>query len=68
MDLRPQLAHIAVPTLVIAAAEDQATPVRQAKEISAAIPGARLVVIPEVAHLANVEKPDQVTARIGAFL
>jgi 3-oxoadipate enol-lactonase len=65
MDLRDQLRRITAPTLVIAAAEDQATPVPQAQEITAAIPGARLVIIPGAAHLANLEKPDEVATAMA---
>jgi 3-oxoadipate enol-lactonase len=68
MDLRAQLHRITAPTLVIAAAEDQATPLQQAQEITAAIRGARLVSIPGAAHLASLEKPDDVTTAMAAHL
>jgi 3-oxoadipate enol-lactonase len=64
MDLHDDLRRIAAPTLVIAAAEDQATPPEQSQEIARGIPGARLVVIPDAAHIANVEQPDAVTNQI----
>jgi 3-oxoadipate enol-lactonase len=64
MDLRDDLPRIAASTLVIAGAEDQATPREHAQEIARRIPAAELVVIPGAAHLANVEQPDAVTARI----
>ncbi len=64
MDQRSDLPRIAAPTLVIAAAEDQATPPEQSQEIARGIPGARLVVIPDAAHIANVEQPDAVTNQI----
>jgi pimeloyl-ACP methyl ester carboxylesterase len=64
MDLRDDLPRIAASTLVIAGAEDQATPLEHAEEIARRIPAAELVVIPDAAHLANVEQPDAVTARI----
>jgi 3-oxoadipate enol-lactonase len=56
-DFREQLDRISVPTLVIAGAEDDATPVTDAAFIVAGIPDARLVVIEGAAHLANVEQP-----------
>lgn len=50
------LAKIDVPTLVIAGAEDKATPPEQARQIADAIPGARLVTLP-AAHQAAIELP-----------
>jgi 3-oxoadipate enol-lactonase len=61
MDLRDGLTRITAPTLVIAGADDLATPPAKAQEITAAIPGALLRVVPGAAHLANVEQPEQVT-------
>ncbi|MFD6679480.1 3-oxoadipate enol-lactonase [Micromonospora parva] len=60
MNLRPDLGRVAAPTLVIAGADDPATPVPHAREIVGRIPRARLVVIDAAAHLANVEQPEQV--------
>src|SRR2546427_2541108 len=64
MDLRDDLPRIAASTLVIAGGEDRATPPEHAEEIARRIPAAELVVIPDAAHLANIEQPDAVTARI----
>src|ERR1700682_3450701 len=61
MDLRDDLPRIFASTRVIAAAEDQSTPPEQSEEIARRIPGADLVVIPNAAHLANVEQPEIVT-------
>ncbi|WFE54693.1 3-oxoadipate enol-lactonase [Micromonospora sp. WMMD1155] len=60
MDLRPALGRITAPTLVVAGADDRATPVDHAREIVGGIAGARLVVVGPAAHLANVEQPEQV--------
>ncbi len=68
MDLRGRLSSIAAPTLVLAGADDPATPVAKSEEIVAGIPGAELVVVPDAAHLLNVEQPDFVTERLVAFL
>jgi 3-oxoadipate enol-lactonase len=65
MDLRTDLAKISAPTMVIAGADDPATPAKaHAKVIAAAIPAARLAVVEHAAHLANVEQPDIVTGLI----
>jgi 3-carboxy-cis,cis-muconate cycloisomerase/3-oxoadipate enol-lactonase len=61
MDLRPGLPAITAPTLVVAGGDDPATPQPHAEAIVAAIPTARLAVVPGAAHLANVEQPRQVT-------
>ena len=64
MDLRGDLPRITAPTLVIGAEHDQSTPPEKAREIAQGISGAELVVIPEAAHIANVEQPDAVTNQI----
>jgi 3-oxoadipate enol-lactonase len=64
MDLRPDLPRIKVPTLVLAGADDPATPPDHAERIVSAIPGSRLVVLPGAAHLANVERPDEVSQHL----
>jgi 3-oxoadipate enol-lactonase len=63
-DLRSRLREIRIPTLVIAGADDPATPVTMSRELAHGIPDADLVVVPDAAHLANVEQPSAVTAAI----
>jgi 3-oxoadipate enol-lactonase len=46
MDLRADLPRIVAPTLAIAGADDPATPPDHLREIAAAVPGARLLVLP----------------------
>jgi 3-oxoadipate enol-lactonase len=57
LDLRRDLSRIAAPTVVVAGAEDPSTPVEQNEAVADAIAGAHLVVIPDAAHLANVQQP-----------
>ncbi|GAA2845688.1 3-oxoadipate enol-lactonase [Streptosporangium fragile] len=69
MDLRPDLPSITAPTLVIAGADDPATPPEHAERIVEGISGARLAVLPGAAHLANVERPEEVSRLlVGHFL
>jgi 3-oxoadipate enol-lactonase len=68
MDLRPSLAAITAPTLVIAGAADLATPPDHARVIAAGITGARLDVIEKAAHLAAVSEPEPVTAALLSHL
>jgi 3-oxoadipate enol-lactonase len=67
-DSREMLPKIAVPTLVLVGEEDVLTPPEESKAMAAAIPGARLEVIPRAGHLANLENPDAVNAALRAFL
>jgi len=64
MDLRERLGAIRAPTLVIAGADDPATPPEHAGLIASLTPDARLTVVPQSAHLANVEQPEAVTEGI----
>jgi len=68
MDLRPDLPAITARTLVIAGAEDPATPPEYGAFIASQIAGARLEVIPGAAHMAAVSAPDPVTAALSDHL
>jgi 3-oxoadipate enol-lactonase len=68
LDLVPVLGSISAPTLVIAGAEDPATPPEHGRAIADGIPGARFELIDGAAHLANIEKADQVTPLIAGFI
>jgi 3-oxoadipate enol-lactonase len=68
MDLRPLLASVTAPTLVVAGAEDPATPPWHGAVIASGIPGARLRVIRGAAHLANVSSAAEFTATLLAHL
>ena len=67
-DLRSGLDGIRAPTLVIAGAEDIATPPDDAAFLATSITGAELVVLPEAAHLANVEQPELFGDALFEFL
>jgi 3-oxoadipate enol-lactonase len=68
MDLLDRLGGIRAPTLVIAAAQDPATPPEHGERIASAVPGARLAVIDNAAHLATVEQPAVMTDLIAGHL
>lgn len=61
-DSRPGLPAIACPTLVVTGRQDALTPLETHQEMAAAIPGARLAVVEECAHLSPLEQPQAVTA------
>lgn len=60
MDLLDALPAITAPTLVIAAADDPATPPEHGAAIAERVGRSRLVVIPGAAHLAAVSAPEAV--------
>jgi proline iminopeptidase len=66
-DLLPSLRRLHVPTLVLHGQEDLVPP-DAARQIAAAIPGSRLVMVPACGHFAYLEQPDRVRAEIAAFL
>jgi 3-oxoadipate enol-lactonase len=57
-DFRARLREIRADTLVIAGAEDVVAPLRESELLVERIPQARLVVVEQAAHLANVEQPE----------
>ncbi|RZL63319.1 MAG: alpha/beta fold hydrolase [Variovorax sp.] len=66
IDFRDSNRRIAVPTLVIAGTQDEATPPAMSEAMVAAIPGARLATI-EGAHLSAVERPAEFTEKLIDF-
>jgi 3-oxoadipate enol-lactonase len=68
LDLGSELGSIAAPTLVIAAAEDPATPPEHGRVIAEGIRGARFELIAEAAHLASIERAEQVTPLMLGFI
>jgi 3-oxoadipate enol-lactonase len=58
MDLRPDLARITAPALVVSGADDPATPPEQGRLIAAGIAGSRFEVLADAAHLGTFEQPD----------
>jgi 3-oxoadipate enol-lactonase len=68
-DATERLAEIRAPALVVAGAQDGPTPPRgHADRLAAGIPGARLTVVEGAGHLANAERPAEVTEAIIAHL
>ena len=67
-DTLDRLGAIAAPTHVIVGADDIFTPPRYAKAIAAAIPGARLSILPDVGHGMFWEATDAFNTLVIAFL
>ena len=68
INLTARLKEIKCPILVIVGEQDPGTPVVMAKEIHDNAPGSKLVVLPQAAHLANLEQPEGFTRALADFL
>lgn len=67
-DSTGDLPAIDVPTLIIVGAHDTITPPDQARAMADGIPGARLEVVADAAHLPGLEAPAVVNGLIADFL
>jgi proline iminopeptidase len=63
-----QLGNITVPTLVIAGRDDFIFPPEHQRELAAAIPHARLLLIDRAGHNPDAEQPEQVMQAIRDFI
>jgi pimeloyl-ACP methyl ester carboxylesterase len=61
-------AQIKCPTLILEGDQDGVTPLSNARAIAAAIPGARIRIIPATAHLTMLERPEAFNAALTEFL
>jgi pimeloyl-ACP methyl ester carboxylesterase len=68
VDERTALARVAVPTLIIAAAQDALCPVWKHEEMHRLVPGSTLVVLDGVGHLSPLEAPGPVASRMTEWL
>ena len=57
-DSTAMLAQIDKPTLILHGADDQLIPPAEAEATAAAIPNARLQILPDAGHLLNLEQPE----------
>lgn len=67
-DLRPALPVMPWPALVLVGEHDPITPPAWSEELAAALPAARLVVLPGAGHMANVDAAERFNTEILAFL
>ena len=68
LNITDQIHTVRLPTLVIVGEQDGGTPPAMAREIAAAIPGARLEIIPSAAHLSNIEQAETFNRLLLEFL
>jgi pimeloyl-ACP methyl ester carboxylesterase len=67
-DYRDVLPTITVPTLLLYGEEDVRSPLAVAREMHRQIPGAQLVVIPDVGHMVAAETPEAFNTEVRRFL
>jgi 3-oxoadipate enol-lactonase len=68
LNLTARLKEIKVPIQIIVGADDQGTPVAMSKEIHDNAPGSRLDILPDAAHLSNIEQPQAFDRALAEFL
>jgi pimeloyl-ACP methyl ester carboxylesterase len=68
LDMRPDLARLSVPTLVLVGRYDFITTLPMAEDLARRIPAARLVVFEHSGHLPFVEEPEQWRSAIEDFV
>jgi 3-oxoadipate enol-lactonase len=68
LDLRPELAKVKVPVLVLVGEHDEATPPPMSHELAAGLPNARLEIIAGCAHVPQLQAPEIFLKAIGGFL
>jgi len=68
MDTTPSLDQISVPTLIMVGEKDVVTPPAAARAMHDKIRGSQLAVIPNAAHMSNLENPRFFNQQLLAFL
>ena len=68
LDLRPELAKVTVPVLVLVGEHDEATPPPMSQELAAVLPDARLEILTGCAHVPQLQAPDQFMQAIAGFI
>jgi 3-oxoadipate enol-lactonase len=68
IDVTARLKEIKCPALVICGENDPGTPPAMAREIHENLPGSKLVLIPQAAHLSNIEQPEAFNRALAEFL
>jgi 3-oxoadipate enol-lactonase len=68
LDLRGRLKDVRVPALVLVGEHDEATPPAMARELAAGLPDARFVMLPDCAHVPQLQAPETFTREVVAFL
>jgi 3-oxoadipate enol-lactonase len=68
LDLTDRISAIKVPAIAIVGEDDPGTPVAAHRVIQERIAGCRLEIIPQAAHLSNMEQPEAFNRALTSFL
>lgn len=58
---------LSVPTLVIGGGRDRLLPVHHSRRLAETVPEVELLELPDVGHVAMLERPDEVSAALASF-
>jgi 3-oxoadipate enol-lactonase len=64
----PSLPKIQVPTLILVGEQDKITPPELSEKMHALIPNSKLQILPNAAHLSNLEEPEEFNSNLLSFL
>jgi pimeloyl-ACP methyl ester carboxylesterase len=67
-DALERLGEIGVPLLALTGEHDKMTPPKYAQSLTDRVPGAQTRILAGAGHFAMVERPEETSAQIGAFL
>lgn len=67
-DTTEALAQIPVPTLIMVGEHDELTPVQDSRSMEQKITNVEMHVVPDAAHLSNLENPNFFNEKLAAFL
>jgi 3-oxoadipate enol-lactonase len=68
LDLRDRLKTVTVPVLVLVGEHDEATPPPMSRELAAGLPDAKLVELPGLAHVPQLQAPEVFLAALRPFI
>jgi 3-oxoadipate enol-lactonase len=68
LDLRPDLAAVTMPVLVLVGDQDEATPPPMSEELNTLLPDSRLTILKGCAHVPPLQAPEAFLDAISSFL
>ena len=68
INVTARLKELSMPILVLCGEEDMGTPKAMAEEIHGNAPDSELVILPNAAHLSNLEQPERFNQALSSFL
>lgn len=68
MDLRPHLASLTIPSLVLVGEFDEATPPAMSEELASLLPNASLKILKGLAHVPQLQDPEAFLTEITSFI